>query len=253
MNAELAQLVALVGHGNTFLHGQREPRELFGSNWTFDYVHSVQFQMPDATETFSGTAPWFTHLRVLGYQSLSLAVEASMPAHAPAFSGGGDWHIHAHGATKSGAWYGGWEYSDEDRANPWRVTYVPIPCQLQHGTPIPRAAKERLGRALREAEAFDRRANVGFVDSLAQAQERLESREPETPISRDLLPRDGYELEARQLLAAAARAWVFGGMGWWNDFSPEDDEIVQEHERVTQDLFPAVLIAILSATNAFRA
>jgi hypothetical protein len=42
-------------------------------------------------------------------------------------------------------------------------------------------------------------------------------------------------------------------MGWWNDFWSEDSDLVLEHERVTERLFPAVLRAVASAANAFEA
>ena len=54
-------------------------------------------------------------------------------------------------------------------------------------------------------------------------------------------------LEARQLLATASHAWVFGGMGSWNDVALTDDE---RYKPVTAELFEAVLEAVVAATNA---
>src|SRR5688500_8378529 len=43
MRGELAELIALVAHGNAFLYGLLPPMELTKSSSTFQYVESVRF------------------------------------------------------------------------------------------------------------------------------------------------------------------------------------------------------------------
>lgn len=59
-----------------------------------------------------------------------------------------------------------------------------------------------------------------------------------------------YTLEATQVIAAAAKAWVFGGMGNWSDnyYGKEYDE---EHRRVTKALFDVVCKALICGVNSF--
>lgn len=48
---------------------------------------------------------------------------------------------------------------------------------------------------------------------------------------------------ARQVFAAAVGAWVFGGMGSWNDFFVEDENLRQRYEEVSESLFRSALAA----------
>jgi hypothetical protein len=50
------------------------------------------------------------------------------------------------------------------------------------------------------------------------------------------------------MLDAAQSAWVFGGMGSWNDMSFDGEE-QREYEEVSEQLFTAVNNAICVATN----
>ncbi len=68
-----------------------------------------------------------------------------------------------------------------------------------------------------------------------------------------MVPAAGYSLDARQLLAMASRAWVFGGMGSWNDIGFTDAARNEEYRRVSQELYRAVTDAIRDAANSFGA
>jgi hypothetical protein len=65
-----------------------------------------------------------------------------------------------------------------------------------------------------------------------------------------MLPPDFGPLAARQLVAAATRAWVFGGMGSWNDVWFANPALVQRYKALTPALFEAVLSAIVDGANA---
>ncbi|PWE17826.1 hypothetical protein DDZ18_05575 [Marinicauda salina] len=55
--------------------------------------------------------------------------------------------------------------------------------------------------------------------------------------------------ERRALLEASTMAWVFGGMGSWNDFYPSEEKAA-EYERVSEALYRAIQDAQLAAVNA---
>jgi hypothetical protein len=53
-----------------------------------------------------------------------------------------------------------------------------------------------------------------------------------------------------RLLLAGDRAWVFGGMGSWNDIGFQDEQLHAEYEAVSERLYKAVNMAITDAVNA---
>jgi len=67
----------------------------------------------------------------------------------------------------------------------------------------------------------------------------------------DLAPTGFLSEEAAVLLDACQTAWVFGGMGSWNDlwFEGEDQGI---YERVSERLFEAVNAGIEQAATSSR-
>ncbi len=65
-----------------------------------------------------------------------------------------------------------------------------------------------------------------------------------------MVPPDFGPLGARQLLAAATRPWVFGGMDSWNDLWFEDPALGPRYEALTPALFEAVVAAIIGGGNA---
>jgi hypothetical protein len=53
----------------------------------------------------------------------------------------------------------------------------------------------------------------------------------------------------RQLLAASVAGFVFGGMGSWNDHGFSDRESQARYERVTSQLYAAVMEGMATAVN----
>jgi hypothetical protein len=47
----------------------------------------------------------------------------------------------------------------------------------------------------------------------------------------------------------AQAAWVFGGMGSWNDLGFAENDLQRQYEQITRELFTAVLQACVSAAN----
>jgi hypothetical protein len=64
-----------------------------------------------------------------------------------------------------------------------------------------------------------------------------------------MLPPRGFSESARRLLATAARSWVFGGMGTWNDLTFDGSE-EEAYEEVSAELYDAVLGAFVAAANS---
>lgn len=233
MNGEIAQLVALVAHGNAFLADGAGPApELFPAHTTFRFVADLHFSDIEAS-----TAGWFARLRDRGARRLWLI---------------GPTKIAAEGRRE--VWVPVWRVKDAHAPDQrvWSVTYRrtwslrrPAP-----GTPVVDAARG-LERALVAAEDFARTDSylTMFADSFVEARDSLAAFDPEIPYHPDLVP-PSWDVRARQLLAAAARAWVFGGMGSWNDVYFEYDSTGKTYAAVSDELYSALTTAIAAAANA---
>jgi hypothetical protein len=68
---------------------------------------------------------------------------------------------------------------------------------------------------------------------------------------KDLIVEKNYSLTAHQILFAAGSAWVFGGMGSWNDIGFETKEDNKKYEDLSAKLFNAINQSILAATNSY--
>ena len=64
----------------------------------------------------------------------------------------------------------------------------------------------------------------------------------------DIAPKGLLPKSAYQLLTAAQAAWVFGGMGSWNDlgFQGQDQ---QTYDKLSEELYQLLNAAIVQATN----
>ena len=72
----------------------------------------------------------------------------------------------------------------------------------------------------------------------------------EPPYHRDLFPDHCYSEASRRFASMAQAAWVFGGMGSWNDLGFSEPEIHSEFEQISRDLFAAVMLACVASANA---
>jgi len=76
-----------------------------------------------------------------------------------------------------------------------------------------------------------------------------------TPIQdyyhQDLLVEKHYSLQARQLLAAAGAAWVFGGMGSWNALAFDTAETNKTYDDLSAQLYNIINQAVLAVANSF--
>ena len=267
MNSELTQLVTLAAHGNAYLarEGGAAP-ELVGTNSMFNFSSLRFVRGPGSdgdgmtgTVVAEGTAGWYAELRELGARNIWLVRRAGptwedTPQHMlVAFAGGGDWHLQVDYPDRSEAWPAFWRFAGKPGEGHWYVTYGAVPLEG-----MPQAQKHDLGatgarlrQALVEIEQFARAngeetwAGI-FKAALDDFDGGGEYRYPE------MLPDEGYSSEARRLLSVAARAWVFGGMGSWNDLSFPAGEARADYDRLSSQLYDAVMTAVVAATNSFE-
>jgi len=68
------------------------------------------------------------------------------------------------------------------------------------------------------------------------------------PYHTDMLPAP-YTPQSRHLSPAAAQAWVFGGMGSWNDIGFVNGAVQSEYRELSGPLYAATLQALPADAN----
>lgn len=274
MNGEVGQLVALAAHGNAFLAGGHNARDFYPSNRAFVFCNAVSFvELNNVAETkeekvAADPNEWFALLKDGGCRRLSLGHRPTpnpqLPDHISAgfVGGGGRWLLVADYAGRADYWATRWEVSAPHAPDRkiWKVTYAKVasgePDARSTTTDLP-ARRRELESVLKRVEAFARAHEVeNFADCFAGALASLDAAgsgdAPAMPsYYSDLLPPVGYGEEARRVLAACAHAWVFGGMGSWNDLSFETAGEQTEYESLSGELYAAVNRGIEEGANSY--
>jgi hypothetical protein len=267
LQTSIAQAGAITIFGNDWLRGVSRA-EFWPSSTVFSFCKSVRFVSLDGdtsvlTETPFADDPveWLSKLRSAGTIGLRLHYrERNNPLQDRAtvgfVGGGGRWLIESLRAGLSDLWEARWlvnDANDPDR-RVWDVSYGRID---KDGPPLPFSTpdlvtlKSELEGVLSEIHTFATRQDLGsFAGAFRSAKEALNS---DIPLSAsyhsDIAPSSQMPLEAKQLLGAAQAAWVFGGMGSWNDMSFEEPD-QQEYVEVSGKLFSLLNQVICRAVNS---
>jgi hypothetical protein len=268
MNGSLAQLIALVTHGNASLSRLDVPEVEDTS--TFRYVQSVQFVLSPrsrfrrAVVATSATA-WFAQLVERGIRTMHLDCTGMLGSRTDkellehiskvAFVGSQSPLIIAPTPKEAEVWQSSWDTRGGEPPPDhriWQVLYQGEARQLMPlGHPPVDGARSQLAGALLEAARYAQGSpsSTHWVQVLEEAGELLTSAEPEVPFYPDLVP-PGVDLHIRQVVAAAVKGYVFGAMGSWNDGGGSSDPSLQaEYERVTVQLYRAVMTALDAGVN----
>lgn len=267
MNDRLAQMVALVCHANAVLRGH--DTDIFRpENSTGQFCNRISFvecfepRIGKAREREVGDSPeaWFRDLRARGAVNVRLTHGAGGdPTLSDRLSGGftgggGDWRIEViwpDGMCE--AWIARWEVWNPNAAERriWCVTY----CLVQRGqgkpTQLPELSEieQQFLQALRAIEAFSERHRcVGFTEAFRNAIETLR-RGARHGYHKDLAPKGVLSDQAEAVLDAAQSAWVFGGMGSWNDLRFEVSA-QKEYEQISERLFQVLVQTTCAGANS---
>ena len=255
-------------HGTAWLRAENQslPPRLEAENSTFQFVREVRFQDPGSglvrrAATSVGTSDWLSQQRQADVGRLWLVVrdQPTSPhpfdAHlAVAFANGGEWVIVATGPLDT-VWTATWTVGDRDAPDRriWDVQMngQPSDVRIEPDAPDLDAARAGLMTALHQARDF---ADLNHFDSWAawftKALVIADESEPVIAYNPDLAPAGTLALRERQLLARAVQAWVFGGMGSWNDVWLDDQTQTRAMADITRQLYHAVFLqALVAVTN----
>ena len=266
MNTELADLVAIVAHGTAWLAGATGTSPPDPLAETAAIRRSLRFD-DGAGGGPASARDWLVALRDRGGARLWLVVhEGRAPMGAPprmmaGFANAGRSAVVADlGGAAAEVWTADWQVGVKPgpgRTAIWDVVYSstlvgPVGDELE--PPDVGAAFDRLHAALVAAADFAASQDDTWVAQWAEVfREALAAGEsdPSAQPFAGLLPERGFPDRARRLLAMAGRAWVFGGMGSWNDVVVSEEPGRTRYGEVSEELYQAVLHGIEAAANAF--
>ena len=268
MNGPIAQIVALTCYGNAIL-AERQAPQFFPANSTSQFCEYVKFV--EITKSFFGkpsekvvaSTPddWLASLRtkkVLGIRLHRTAQNDPKVADrmlAGFVGGGGTWMMEVCRADgRSEFWASRWEVGDQQAKDRriWRVTYGLVTeaktADIKQ-KPTPETT-DAFRKSLRAIHVFAERENCeGFAKCFATALQALDDPKTDAGYHKDIAPPGHLDDGAMSLLKASMSAWVFGGMGSWNDMG-FDGSKQKEYESVSESLFTVINEAILTAANS---
>ena len=270
MQTSIAQLAALTIYGNAFLLRPSAVAGFYPANSTFQSCESVNFIEPHKAgntwveDAFAGDPLiWFEALRKQGVDTLRMQYASSGQAQ-PAdrmlvgfVGGGGRWLIEAQTSGMSDLWEARWQIGDRTRKDRkiWRVTYAMLarnqPSIQPQGLEDLEKQSQDLEQHLVATEEFARREKLdNFANLFRRARSRLHS-EPPYPdqYHSDLIRAEFLPRVACKLLAACQDAWVFGGMGSWNDLG-FNRETQTHYEELSEKLYQLLNSSIVVAANS---
>ena len=252
MTGNVEQLVKLVSYGNEAI--------VSGNYNNFSTKDNIVFligEMKDRKIMAAQNADsWFKWLKKNNCRKLELGFKPGNSKYFEDYQmvGGKDtgiFYIEALYSDHSDYWVSKWEVVELGVS--WSITYrrMNLNGLDQYAGSIDDIKKEFL-KAIGGVKKVAAKTNTqGFLKTFEEAEKELGSINPTFEgYDSDLILRKNYSLEALQLIAAAAKAWVFGGMGNWSD-NYYGKELDEEHHRVTKILFDAVCRALICGVNSF--
>lgn len=268
MQGNVAQALALVCVGNAALGG-RDVRGFWPNASVFRFSKICEFLTPspanadDWVQVAHDPLAWFETLRssCLGLRlhvaprPLQAGQSLLNERMSVGFVGGGPrWLIETVGRERSQVWQGFDKLLDRNdpQQKIWANGYL-----LQGETEPQSLTSDPLDLATSELEVvlveIEQLANAlqagNFAECFANARAALTSAEAAPSFYEDIIDYSGMSIEAQRALMAVSSAWVFGGMGSWNDMSAPP-ELSERYERDSEALFQSLQRLIAAIANS---
>jgi hypothetical protein len=263
-----AQLIALACHFNA--RARRLQAPAFSSTTTCkfcEFVHFLRqrqrwFGLPPKWAVVAHSPDeWIEQESRPGHRALLVYSRSKDPVLADhtsaAFAGGGGtWRLCVSSDEHMDVWEPRWEVGDRQAPEQriWQVTYVEIAHGVKMKPPVlrtPAALVAALRVTLAEIIAFCERHQLDrYKETFTAAVDCFEATDASVlGYPGDLGPVELFDLPALQLLSVSQAAWVFGGMGSWNDMGFEGQEH-DRYEKVSSDLHALLNEAIAVSVNS---
>ena len=270
MNGTVAQVAAIISHGNYFLETGKLSG-FFPDNSAFQFCKRVDFRVVAKKRLFVGSSvstvaedpsKWFDYLRQTNCERLRYVYRHSDSVKrlddynlAGFVGGGGDWFVEAIYGESSVLWRSFWEVTakEHDDQKIWNVIYGTDGAHTSgYFSQIDiQSSSIELSNSLNEAIDFASAFDLnGWIPTFEKALNALNSDSPEGDYYHKDLLAGPISIERRRLFYAAAHAWVFGGMGWWNDNAFQSPDTQNKFQRVTSNLYDPVYCAYGAVLNS---
>jgi hypothetical protein len=264
MTGILAQTISITSFGNEYLKGW-ELSNFYPENSTFQFCKSVDFReikkkniFTSKKEIIVANTPieWFIYLKKNGCKRLQLYYQTEKNddyKSAGFVGGGGNWFIKCVYEKYSDFWISNWNHNNDLKEKPWLVTYE----KAAENQVIINQSFDVIETANKLKDILERITEFAYKETtenwgkiFEKSIETLNDKNPETDFYHtDLIVSKNYQLKNRQLLMSASKAFVFGGMGSWNDMWFENEEVEEKYNSLSSELYAAIMKAIGSAIN----
>lgn len=245
MRTEQIRSMLLTAFGNAFLNGKDVSYDnghpaAFGLH-TVKFVHDLPGQQIGWVNYLAKSPnEWFQYLKNEGYNRLYLIYNGnSNPS----------WKFLALKEEK----YDKWSYKVVmEHGGPKNFYFIEkSELGLPEITVISlEETKIKLKKMLEEMIAFAIKIELKNWQSIFErAKFRLSNKHVEQILIKGFLPEGCYKIEAKQIISACDEAWVFGGMGSWNDINPGQNG--QEYRQLTDKLYSTLCSSLISAINSY--
>ncbi|RPD90706.1 hypothetical protein EGM88_15250 [Aureibaculum marinum] len=267
MTGTLDQIIAITSFGNEYLK-KGQLTDFYPQNSTFQYCDFVDFREINKNNIFNSKKEiivsknpieWFDYLKSENCLKLRLyyqTVKEDDYKMAGFVGGGGNWFIETMYTNHSDLWISRWNHDKNLAEKPWQVTYGKV---IEKNSIINQQLdineiREKLKTCLEKISEFaNQHATENWGQIFDKAQETLDNKNPESGFyHNDLIILDNYDLQNRQLLMSASKAFVFGGMGSWNDMWFDKKEVEEEYNRLSSELYDLIMKSITCAINKDR-
>jgi len=272
MTGTLAQIISLTSYGNDFLSSKQIVNDYYPLNSTFQFCNLVDFRdfkrplfsKPKETIIAKDPNEWFNYLQLSNCKKIRLYYRHSKNQTfatdhklAGMVGGGGTWLIETIYDDHSNYWSNRWEVTKKDDPNNkiWSVNYVvthkkqpvnDLHFDLHETFDLLEKELIEIGDFASEKKLFD------WSGIFSKAKTILHHSSPNLEYyHKDLIAEKNYSLLAKQILFAAGSAWVFGGMGSWNDLGFDTKDENQRYEELSARLYDAINQSILAAINSY--
>jgi len=274
MSGPVAQLLSLISYAKHFLQTGKIVTSYYPNNMIFKFCNSVDFRHLNLSKNSShqdeqiiakDPIEWFDFLKQDGCQQLKAYYESSkanginMPDHMLAgfVGGGGTWLIEAIYSSYSDFWVNRWKVTKQNDPNRkiWSVSYGRSQVQqpIINLCPDVQETKEMLTSSLTEIQSFATKRKLDNWAAIFQNALRiLDSLESAPAFNHDLIYKFNYTLPALQLIYSANAAYVFGGMGSWNDLGFATTEENKEYNKLSALLYDSINQAFVSGINSVK-
>lgn len=269
MNGHIASAVAIVCAGNRYLAGQ-DIEGFWPDAPVFNFTKLVEFRHAPASGKGTDDHPlvasdpmeWFETLKP---RCRGLRLHHVVPVRGPdqqidvpdrmlaGFVGGGArWLIEAAGSEQSEIWEPFHRLGD--RSDPqrriWKCTHIMLAKAPRHELDPDMAPLDKAVAALRKAlvhiETYARdEEQESFADIFNEAVDTIDAGKPSIEQG-DMARFTGFDDRHAAIFEACSRAWVFGGMGSWNDIGGSGER----YDRVSQALYDTLNACVAALANS---